>query len=130
MLSLIDARRAAIALLGRWGEVAIAAAVFRAQEAESRGRYEEMASWRRIAAAAFEYTEYFDYVVVRSGSCVHHVRDNLDAIEKTDSVRGNVEAAIFEKSGHRTARRRGSTLLSLSQGTSQDGLTDVLTAGG
>ena len=98
MLSVIDARRAAIALLGRWGEAAIAAAVFRAQEAESRGRYEEMAGWRRIAAAAFEYTEYFDYVVGRSGSCVHHVRDNLDAIEKTYSVRGNVEAEMFDKS--------------------------------
>ncbi len=122
MLSAIDARRAAIVLLGRWGEVAIAAAVYRAQEAESRGRYEEMVSWRSIAAAAFEYTEFFDYFVTRSGRCVHRVRDNLGAIEKTDSVRGNVEAAIFDKSEHRTARRRGSTLLSHSEGTSYDGL--------
>lgn len=122
MLSAIDARRAAIALLGRWGEVAIAAAVFRAQEAESRGRYEEMASWRSIAAAALEYTEFFDYVVTRSGRCVHRVRDNRDAIEKTDSVRGNVEAEIFDKSALRTARQRGSALLSRSEGTSHDGL--------
>jgi hypothetical protein len=58
MLSVVNARRAAIALLGRHGEVAIAATVLRAQEAKSRGRYEEMASWRSIAEAAFEYTEY------------------------------------------------------------------------
>lgn len=37
MLSVINARRAAIALLVRYGEVAIVAAVLRAQEAESRG---------------------------------------------------------------------------------------------
>ena len=57
MLSVNNARRAAIALLGRCGEVAIAAAVLRAQEAESRGRYQEMANWRSIAEAAFEYNE-------------------------------------------------------------------------
>jgi hypothetical protein len=57
MLSVLDARRAAIALLGRCGEVAIAAAVLRAQEAQSRGRYEEMASWRSIAEAAYECAE-------------------------------------------------------------------------
>lgn len=53
ILSLVNARRAAIVLLDRCGEVAIAVAVLRAQKAESRGRYEEMASWRRIAEAAF-----------------------------------------------------------------------------
>ena len=29
----------------------------------------------------------FDYVVAPSGSCVHHVRDNFDAIEQTDDVK-------------------------------------------
>lgn len=46
------ARSAAISLLGRCGEIAIALAVLRAQEAELRGRYGEMTSWSRIAEAA------------------------------------------------------------------------------
>ena len=29
----------------------------------------------------------FDYVVSPSGSCVHHVRDNFDAIKQTDEVK-------------------------------------------
>ena len=58
MLSIANARRAAIALLGRCGEVAIAVAMLRAQGAESRGRYEQMISWRRIAEAAVEYIQY------------------------------------------------------------------------
>jgi L-lactate dehydrogenase complex protein LldE len=29
----------------------------------------------------------FDYIVSPSGSCVHHVRDNFDAIEQTDVVK-------------------------------------------
>ncbi|MBV8806554.1 MAG: (Fe-S)-binding protein, partial [Sinobacteraceae bacterium] len=29
----------------------------------------------------------FDYVVAPSGSCVHHVRDNFDAIEQTNEVK-------------------------------------------
>src|ERR1700686_4464249 len=29
----------------------------------------------------------FDYVVAPSGSCVHHVRSNFDAIEQTEEVR-------------------------------------------
>ena len=29
----------------------------------------------------------FDYIVSPSGSCVHHVRDNLDAIEQTQDVK-------------------------------------------
>ena len=37
----------------------------------------------------------FDYVVAPSGSCVHHVRDNFDAIEQTDEVR-EVRARTFE----------------------------------
>ena len=28
----------------------------------------------------------FDYIVAPSGSCVHHVRDNFDAIEQTATV--------------------------------------------
>jgi L-lactate dehydrogenase complex protein LldE len=37
----------------------------------------------------------FDYVVAPSGSCVHHVRDNFDAIEQTDEVK-EVRARTFE----------------------------------
>src|ERR1700757_3740347 len=37
----------------------------------------------------------FDYVVAPSGSCVHHVRDNFDAIEQTDEVRA-VRQRTFE----------------------------------
>ena len=54
MLSDANARRAATALVDRLGEVAIAAAMLRAEEARSAGRYVEMANWRRIAAAAVE----------------------------------------------------------------------------
>jgi len=52
MLSETNARRAAAALLHRFGEVAIAAAVLRAQQAQSQGRLQEMANWRRIAEVA------------------------------------------------------------------------------
>jgi L-lactate dehydrogenase complex protein LldE len=37
----------------------------------------------------------FDYVVAPSGSCVHHVRDNFDAIEQTDVVKV-VRARTYE----------------------------------
>ncbi len=37
----------------------------------------------------------FDYVVAPSGSCVHHVRNNFDAIEQTDVVM-EVRARTFE----------------------------------
>ncbi len=37
----------------------------------------------------------FDYVVAPSGSCVHHVRENLDAVEQSDAVR-EVRARTFE----------------------------------
>jgi hypothetical protein len=57
-LSVIDARRAAIVLLDRCGDVAIAAAVLRAQEAEARGRHKEMSGWRSIAEAALEFSNY------------------------------------------------------------------------
>lgn len=52
MLSQTHARRAAHELVNRYGEVAIAAAVLRAQEAQALGNFTEMANWRRIAAAA------------------------------------------------------------------------------
>ncbi|MBI3514470.1 MAG: hypothetical protein HY060_10465 [Proteobacteria bacterium] len=58
MLSDFNARRAARALLARLGEVAIAAAVLRAQQAQSEGRFEEMANWRRIAQAALQRTAF------------------------------------------------------------------------
>ena len=37
----------------------------------------------------------FDYVVAPEGSCVHHVRDNFDAIEQTEKVK-EVSARTFE----------------------------------
>jgi len=37
----------------------------------------------------------FDYVVAPSGSCVHHVRDNFDAIEQTSEVK-EVRARTYE----------------------------------
>ena len=37
----------------------------------------------------------FDYIVAPSGSCVHHVRDNFDAIEQTEEVR-KVRARTYE----------------------------------
>src|ERR1700722_2756558 len=37
----------------------------------------------------------FDYIVAPSGSCVHHVRDNFDAIEQTAAVK-EVRARTFE----------------------------------
>jgi len=37
----------------------------------------------------------FDYVVAPSGSCVHHVRDNFDAIEQTPEVK-EVRARTYE----------------------------------
>ena len=37
----------------------------------------------------------FEYVVAPSGSCVHHVRDNFDAIEQTDAVK-EVRARTYE----------------------------------
>jgi L-lactate dehydrogenase complex protein LldE len=37
----------------------------------------------------------FDYVVAPSGSCVHHVRENFDAIEQTDVVK-EVQARTYE----------------------------------
>src|SRR6201989_3416392 len=37
----------------------------------------------------------FDYVVAPSGSCVHHVRDNFDAIEQTEEVRA-LRARTYE----------------------------------
>ena len=39
----------------------------------------------------------FDYVVAPSGSCVHHVRDNLDAIEEIPSPPLSVAEFMFDK---------------------------------
>lgn len=52
MLSRIDAYRTAIALVDRFGDVAVAAAVLRAQQANREGRNLAMVDWCRIAAAA------------------------------------------------------------------------------
>lgn len=57
MLSRRHANRAATALIARFGEVAVAAAVLRAQEAKSQGKYVTMANWQRIAQAAVEHIE-------------------------------------------------------------------------
>jgi len=70
ILSVGNARRAAIALLDRCGEVAIAVAVLRAQEAGSSGRYKQMASWYRIANAAFEYAKHGERSKRRSATMV------------------------------------------------------------
>ena len=37
----------------------------------------------------------FDYVVAPSGSCVHHVRDNFDAIEQTPPGEGGPVRALM-----------------------------------
>jgi L-lactate dehydrogenase complex protein LldE len=37
----------------------------------------------------------FDYIVAPSGSCVHHVRDNFDAVDQTPEVR-QVRARTYE----------------------------------
>ena len=52
MLTVQDACRAAALLADRLGEVAIAAALLRSQEAERRGALIEMVNWRRIAEQA------------------------------------------------------------------------------
>ena len=52
MLSASNAHRAATTLLYRFGEVVIATAMLRAQQARAHGHFEEMTSWHRIAEAA------------------------------------------------------------------------------
>ena len=52
MLTSQDASRAASLLAHRFGEVAIAAAILRSQEAGARGELLEMVNWRRIAEQA------------------------------------------------------------------------------
>ena len=37
----------------------------------------------------------FDYIIAPSGSCVHHVRNNFDAIEQTPEVK-DVRARTYE----------------------------------
>jgi len=49
MLTSQDTNRAAALFANRLGEVAVAAAVLRSQEAEGRGELIEMVNWRRIA---------------------------------------------------------------------------------
>ena len=52
MLSSKDAGRAAALLFQKFGEVAIATAMLRSQEAALRGAFVEMVNWRRIAERA------------------------------------------------------------------------------
>ena len=52
MLSTIDIDRVASALLDRMGEVAVAAAMLRAQQAHAKRRYNASAEWYQIAEAA------------------------------------------------------------------------------
>jgi hypothetical protein len=51
MLSKHDAHRTAAMLMYTLGEVAVAAAMLRAQEAQAEGRYQAMIDWCRIAEA-------------------------------------------------------------------------------
>ena len=39
----------------------------------------------------------FDYIVAPSGSCVHHVRDNFDAIEQTTESEGSSGAHLRDR---------------------------------
>jgi hypothetical protein len=57
MLTLQDTNRAAALLADRLGEVAVAAALLRSQEAEARGALIEMVNWRRIAEQALRRFE-------------------------------------------------------------------------
>jgi hypothetical protein len=61
MLTSHDTSRAAALLADRLGEIAVAAAILRSQEAGRRGELIEMVNWRRIAEQALrrfapEYT--------------------------------------------------------------------------
>ena len=47
----------------------------------------------------------FDYVVSPSGSCVHHVRNNFDAIEQTDEVRRSARGPSSWSNSCTTSRR-------------------------
>jgi hypothetical protein len=57
MLTPQDTSRAAALLADRLGEVAIATAVLRSQEAQGRGELIEMVNWRRIAEQALRRFE-------------------------------------------------------------------------
>jgi hypothetical protein len=57
MLSPQDTRRVAALLANQLGEVAIAAAVLHAQQAERRGELTLMVNWRRIAEQALRRFE-------------------------------------------------------------------------
>ena len=62
------------------------------QPTTNSGCHAESAATEALFVRNFEK---FDYIVGPSGSCVHHVRYNLDAIEQTDAVR-KVRANTFE----------------------------------
>ena len=49
----------------------------------------------------------FDYVVAPSGSCVHHVRDNFDAIEQTAGPARQDTHDDCERQKHRAGERGG-----------------------
>jgi hypothetical protein len=53
MLTAKQVSEAAVLLSSRLGEIAIAAAIFRAQEAARRGSFAEMVDWRRIAERSY-----------------------------------------------------------------------------
>ena len=54
------------------------------QPMTNSGCHDESAATEALFVKTFAR---FDYVVCPSGSCVHHVRYNLDAIEQTDEVK-------------------------------------------
>jgi L-lactate dehydrogenase complex protein LldE len=66
------------------------------------GCHAESAATEALFVKTFEG---YDYVVAPSGSCVHHVRYNLDAIEQTEIVR-KVRASTFDSWSFSTNRPR------------------------
>jgi L-lactate dehydrogenase complex protein LldE len=62
------------------------------QPMTNSGCHQESAETEALFVRNFEK---FDYIVGPSGSCVHHVRYNLDAVEQTDAVR-KARANTFE----------------------------------
>jgi Fe-S oxidoreductase len=62
------------------------------QPMTNSGCHPESAATEALFVRNFEK---FDYIVGPSGSCVHHVRYNLNAVEQTDAVR-KVRANTFE----------------------------------
>jgi len=62
------------------------------QPMTNSGCHAESAATEALFVKSFQD---YDYVVAPSGSCVHHVRYNLDAIAQTDAVR-KVQQSTFE----------------------------------